>query len=495
VVRRDHDSGARSGSGLAFGAALIAAGLLTCAALGWAGRARTSFLLAALGCLCLAPYVFAGTRWFCGSRGGFDVFAPVFIYPAFFFAVYVVGSLSSVHLYPEVLTRAHAYSLVGVSVYYGGLGLATPRLVLPVALDGVGKPGVPVASWSRARTQRCLLLLCAAGALAVWRIFDVAGVPILASDVAVARVAALKRASAYVVFLAAGLNIALPVALAVAMERRMGVWRVWAVTGAVSLCMLALGGRGLALTPYPIMIVIHHYMRRRIPVARLFVIAILVLSFGAGYEYARQTRSFRYGATEALWHDTGVRLLQKVWLAGTKQFRVKFATYERVLETFPEEHPLMLGRGVGMTLSTVAPGSQQNFGEYLQEYWGETSVGWGLPPTVVGGLYLDFGLGGVVCGMAAIGYILQRVYLRMRGSGRSTHVFLYAVVLTTAVKQIFGGAFVADVKPLWYLGLTVVILLACATRPARSSAGGAQDHAFEVDPRRISPAGQAAGKG
>jgi oligosaccharide repeat unit polymerase len=243
------------------------------------------------------------------------------------------------------------------------------------------------------------------------------------------------------------------------------------------------------------MIVIHHYMRRRIPVARLFVIAILMLTFGAGYEYARQTRSFRYSATEAMWHDTGVGLLQKVWLAGTKQFRVKFATYERVLETFPEEHPLMLGRGVGMTLSTMAPGSQQNFGEYLQEYWGETSVGWGLPPTVVGGLYLDFGLGGVVCGMAAIGYILQRVYLRMRGSGRSTHVFLYAVVLTTGVKQIFGGAFVADVKPLWYLGLTAVILLACATRPARSSAGGARDHAFEVDPRRVSPARQPVSKG
>jgi oligosaccharide repeat unit polymerase len=206
---------------------------------------------------------------------------------------------------------------------------------------------------------------------------------------------------------------------------------------------------------------------RRISTPRLALAVVVVAILGSWFALERSSsvigedsvQRFYLHRTGATVSDAAMPFQNLYW----NVFRESVSNFQELSEVIPEQQPYLLGRALGGSLISVLPGKQMTTREYVSLFVrGDTNTT--LTPTVLGPLYMDFGIPGIVVGLAALGCVLGYLYARRRAS--PLNALLYSYWLALALASIHAG--LSD--PGYYLFLPGVFLAlsAIAMLPTRS---------------------------
>ncbi|WP_316633671.1 oligosaccharide repeat unit polymerase [uncultured Flavobacterium sp.] len=189
-----------------------------------------------------------------------------------------------------------------------------------------------------------------------------------------------------------------------------------------------------------------HFLYTKIPIKKMFVISIMGLLFINLFEMFRNPDSM-----------TTVDLKTTF----IYRFVIYISNLEKVISAFINKDSLEYGGTFFMDLLTALPGKQIDYQSWLKEVTQLEFEGFGIPPTIMGDFYVNFGYFGIVIGCFLFGYIIRRLYnvLIMRKK-TLTDVFLYFVSLEIGSKIITSGLSAQSVSIAWVCFFVVLFKFA-----------------------------------
>ena len=188
--------------------------------------------------------------------------------------------------------------------------------------------------------------------------------------------------------------------------------------------LAAMGNRGALIFPYFTSIIIYHYVKnKRLSAIYAFIFCIIFLVIIGFLGYLRS--SYGYGIT-----------FPKVFSIIIKELAIVPSNFSYILDFFPRQHNYFFGTGVITPLITLLPGKQYLLDVLLKKLLGFNFAGGGLPATILGSFYVDFGFIGIAFGMLCLGGILQFLYVRMVTVQDTQKLLMYAVVMEISCSSI-----------------------------------------------------------
>jgi len=378
-------------------------------------------------------------RW--GTR---DVFSPM-IYLGVLLAYYVFGVVNPFHLDINHLGLAPGVYLSVMYVVFAG--------VLAYCVGAWAGSVLSISPRARGATIECTGLLRAAIlSLGVGVLFSVphylsSGIPITGADPGEARrffTAGLSPwAFAQWTFLEVAFVLGLYV-FSVTDKRRRWAGLVTAIAGLVVLA--GLGSRVMIGTPLIIAACTYHYGARRLrgcQAAWLGAVSLCLIS--VLWIWRKREYLFHQGGGLAMsdeWGGSSTLSIMQMVFAGLAVFaRTSIEAFAYLVTlgggTFRGEISLM-------SFYAMAPGKQDGYGLYhmTRLLGGDPSVSGGSTVSLVGGLYGDFGIVGVLLGMMCLGAALKILNRIAISSGSLEVIILYAVCVSYYLNMIYGGQFI-----------------------------------------------------
>jgi len=414
--------------------------------------------------------LFVGTAWLVAvlwrSRGEIDVLDPLFAWAAPFWMLTLLGSSNVGHLFGIEIgeTQWLVYAAAFLFFIFGSAGGALLAEMMPVRLKAPSEP-----PWNAVTSRRNLVFVL--GILAVAWSFSSAGIPLLGS-VDTARFSyqsPLGGLWGYVLrmMLAAGMASAVILSSRIApVSKRWGS----ALVALASTAILVANGSRVFVVPILVSLLVGAgFLRRRLrPAAALITAALLISALSLFSAYRSSTE---YGGEAALalqLSALGVPPSFSFLGSAFLSFQVAPHMLARAVQLVPTMIPFQQGRVLLGEALTLLPGSQM-----LPDQWIALNIagtipaqltggvvypgqGGGVPPGILGGFYIDFGLSGVLIGMALVGAILAFAYTRAKANPTLLSVVIYASVLTYFLISIYGFVtlklpYVAELAVLTYI--------------------------------------------
>jgi oligosaccharide repeat unit polymerase len=144
------------------------------------------------------------------------------------------------------------------------------------------------------------------------------------------------------------------------------------------------------------------------------------------------------------------------------RFIVYISNFEKVLSAFIKRADFEYGGTFLMDLLTALPGKQIDYQSWLKEITQLEFEGFGIPPTIMGDMYVNFGYIGIVIGCFLFGFIIRKFYNALIIEKKSLFdVFLYIASLEIASKVITSGISAQSVSIAWlgvFVGFYKIIL-------------------------------------
>jgi oligosaccharide repeat unit polymerase len=233
---------------------------------------------------------------------------------------------------------------------------------------------------------------------------------------------------------------------------------------------LLFGNRGLVMEPVLVAVLTFHYVRRRLSLRLMTIMAlagILFLSLGGLYRDVRQ-----YGpahvATVVSWGFPRWSLpLTYIY----SYIRDPVLTFHRLRGVVPAFEDFGQGRVHLAPLATALPGHQESPDDIFKRLLKSEFVGFGQPATLLGHLYVDGGLVAIIAGMYVFGLLSRIIYSRMRLRPSPFRVLLYVWVAHVALWSLFTSLLPAITTLFVPLLLYVLVAsLSFGQRPALASA-------------------------
>ncbi len=416
---------------------LIVAVLATASIVGWlAALAGTSSVILT-GLLTFVFSVIFLTAFAVAYRV-VDVLRPVILVPLLYIGYYSLGSLNISNYRGTIKPVFYLVAGLGLAGYL--FGVLAADVTLRVARS---RTVVPSANLERLTTGRgaalaWLAILVGLGIVGV--IYALYGVPILHPFSRFAVRPALLKASS-ILWLGAVLLVARE--LGMRARPRLVVWLLVAFVGVV---VLTLGFRTYAVIFGMVLVGLLYYRSR--PSARVVALtAAMVLVFSAGFWGLRfssgenrgtnLTNVFdAYGLPQGMNPLFAVAYLQTREAAGITQQIIDRSDAQGFLE----------GQLLISDFLTVLPRdkAEKITGGFMVISYlnAQASAGWA--PSILGGLFLDFGMYGVIVGLALVGFILERAYLTYIRRQDAISLVSYVYLLVAAVNYMHRGVLLPD---------------------------------------------------
>lgn len=132
------------------------------------------------------------------------------------------------------------------------------------------------------------------------------------------------------------------------------------------------------------------------------------------------------------------------------RFLIYISNLEKVLSAFIKKDSFEYGGTFFMDLLTALPGKQIDYQSWLKEVTELEFEGFGIPPTIMGDFYVNFGYPGIIIGCFLFGYIIRRLYNRFIIEKKTLFdIFLYIVCLEIGSKIITSGISAQSVSIVW----------------------------------------------
>ena len=386
-----------------------------------------------------------------------DAFAPGFVFPLVFILFFAAPYLNLVDysaLIPPPGLRMALISVLGLAGYLGGLWIARWRW--PTA--SLEWPRIDPDGW-RSRSAFLLLVAVTLVSLALLAlVFWTAGmIPLLAANREAARFAMatsvgnrLNAVTRLPITAAIGCGLYLLVS-----DRRASLPNVIAAA-LVALSIVGeslLGHRGLPFVVVAPLFVCFHYAVRPIGVRTLAWFGGLVVVGLALVNHFRLLSSPPQLA-DVMSHSN-LPVWMPAWCTSVATL-VTFGplTFNFVLSTVPAKVPFQHGMALFNGAFGILPGHQPTVGEFVsRNLFGLPEGSPNLPPTILGGFYLDFGVAGMVISMFLIGLATQFLYWRMFRRRSPWSMFFYAYWYFNLLLALYGDFIANDLT--WFVPLSV----------------------------------------
>jgi oligosaccharide repeat unit polymerase len=137
---------------------------------------------------------------------------------------------------------------------------------------------------------------------------------------------------------------------------------------------------------------------------------------------------------------------------------IYISNLEKVFTAFIH-HEKFYGSTLLMDLSTVLPGKQVDYQSWLKDIVGLEFEGFGIPPTIMGDLYINFGYPGIIIGCVAFGYLIKTIYQSQIIKGKSAiGLLIYISSLEISSKIITSGLSAQTISMVWMTTIYLLII-------------------------------------
>jgi len=116
-------------------------------------------------------------------------------------------------------------------------------------------------------------------------------------------------------------------------------------------------------------------------------------------------------------------------------------TLRDIVDIIPKAVPYQQGYLSFGALTSLLPGHHVSSDMFFRQILGLDFVGFGQPATLLGPMYGDFGILGIVLQMTILGFAFTRLYYRMLRKGETITALLYAWTSHAILFSLFGSLF------------------------------------------------------
>jgi oligosaccharide repeat unit polymerase len=228
----------------------------------------------------------------------------------------------------------------------------------------------------------------------------------------------------------------------------------WFMIGSITLVLLiglASTNRNGVLRSLLAAVVIVHYVARRFSLKSLVVIGILTGVFVAALGTFRDV-SLWGAAREHSLEEQGFTP-QTFWLFnGYEALRLPTETFYMTIQEVPTISPYTYGTTSLSALTAVLPGHRPAPSEIVKNTLRLQFVGFGAASTILGPLWFDGGVIGIIVGMFLFGLVSRFLYGRVLSSSNYVWILIYGWFVQNALKAVKD-----DILP--ELGVAFVVFL------------------------------------
>jgi oligosaccharide repeat unit polymerase len=364
------------------------------------------------------------------KRNHLDIFSPLVGFPIVYALWYGYGisQLGGVGgtVTPMVTAGLLAY-VFGCFLLKHIIYIRTPITIRyrPVKLDCL-----------RWRNYTLLIAQLACAGISYLLIVSAIGIPLGQADFAFRRLAISKHSKEYFVFNMSSWWVITYVSSRMWSEHWSGARRVlsWLVILGVLGLTATLGNRGPLLMIFVVLIVCRHYLLRPVTLWRLAG----ALALGVGFFGV-------YGAARDLTAKSGPGFFESfgTWavIYGLNYVVQSVQALIDIVHVIPTNVPFQGGWLSFGAIAQLLPGHHETNDMFFRKILHSEFVGFGQPATLLGPMYADFGVPGVMVEMFLLGLIYTWAYAWLSLRPSRMRVIVYAWVTQSVLLGIFGGVF------------------------------------------------------
>jgi oligosaccharide repeat unit polymerase len=384
-----------------------------------------------------------------------DLFAPWIAFPI----AYVLWfSLGSIDVFGDPYPPPYGVIGLGLGCYLVGAWLAR----------AMWQRGASVASiafqddWSIHRLRMVLSITAIVAMLAYVSIALQVGVPALHSEVGEKRLDLLKTGKSQFVFLCGAWTILVFLATRLwnKNQSRFDKAKIWFALVIASLLLFSLGSRGLLIIPIMTVLVARHYMHQRTRILRFASLALCGFIVASFLGSARDSQSGQGVAAGDVGLDSANFYSLFFYIRNT------VITLRDIMSEIPKHVPYQHGYLSFGALSSLLPGHHESSDVLFRRILGLDFIGFGQPATLLGPMYGDFGIAGIVVQMFGLGVFYVWLYFWMLKQPTVLRIVIYAWVCQVVFIALYGSLVtyaISLIVPLGWLVLGKIL-----TRPGRS---------------------------
>jgi oligosaccharide repeat unit polymerase len=388
-------------------------------------------------CFVVVPLLKSVVGWL-GRR---ELFSPLIAFPIAYTVWFALGSLS---LFGDSNAKVLQYSALGLGCYVAGVLLSGWRSTV--------RPSTPTVrnEWESSRFWPVMAMLGIATLISY--IYVVAHVGIVALDPQAAerRMDLGKYGPVQAVLFTASWTILIFVTaqLWTAPRRQRPVVRMlaWLGLGLVAVILLSLGSRGYLFVPVLTALIARHYLRKRFQVMKLLALGVVIFMALSFYGYSRDATLSEGSYSLRDRNATQLAIFPAIY--AYLYVRQPIETLQEVIRVIPRTVPYQNGVLTFDALRTLLPGHHEMSDMFFKQILDSDFVGGGQPATLLGPLYGDFGIAGIVLGMFLAGVAVARTHARMLAAPSVFRVLIYCWFMQTILFSLFG-ALIPYITTLW----------------------------------------------
>jgi oligosaccharide repeat unit polymerase len=371
------------------------------------------------------------------KKNRIDIFSPFVFFPILYSLLYGIGTI--------VYSRSQDvdFSLSIFYLYFSGL--------IAYYLGAIFAQTVPwkrsLRIWKPKKIRTAIVIIILFGVASYMYVLYRTGLPLLMADVETSRTLVVRQVGGYVMYFVNAMEIVLIFLFielfAYNRSRPLRKQPQWIIKFLIAfLILVSLGARRKIAVPLLASIVIYNYLRHRIKLSTIIVIA------GVGFLLLILTGSLRHLGSTQFDAETFNRVFYNEIVRGA-------GALDRLTEVIPSEFDYFGWDGALIAITSLAPGEQKLLSFILKEdVLNLKFSGGGYVPTIVGWFYVNFGGIGVFTGMFLFGLLLGSVFRLMKVKNNLFGLTLYSYLAIYSLVALRSGFL-----QFWPMFVIIVILL------------------------------------
>lgn len=205
-----------------------------------------------------------------------------------------------------------------------------------------------------------------------------------------------------------------------------------------SILLVSLGARSYLFVPMLVTIVARHYGRAQFKFGRLLLFSMVIFCALSLFGYLRDSS---LTGTSSIADQVGIPKEIMPLAYAYLYVRYPVATFRDITRVIPGKVPFQLGAQTFGPLATLLPGHHEQSDMFFKDILGNDFIGAGQPATLLGPLYADAGIGGIVAGLFLFARLISRIYEWMQKRPTVIRVLIYGWVVQTLLFSLFSNLF------------------------------------------------------
>lgn len=355
-----------------------------------------------------------------------DNFTPELFFPIAYLSYYAVGFIFVID---DIPLKEIFLFIIGIIAYFIGIFFVN-------IIHLKGKIKSYTYFYHKTKFTWIYVSYLTIGIFATFYVFSMTGIPLLHSDIDVARESVSENA--YIATLGRFLSVAFMVGFSYAfLYKGKNIGFIVAVL-VIFLISLLHGSRelpaGLLLMSLFFFNYRVNFVKRKtlIKIFSLIIVLVILLSFYRSYALFGEAMLSTFG-------NSGTNNIIRVMgdIAGfylSNEFSVSLLNFSKFIDLIPWHVDYYYGKLFISPLILPLPGEQKVPGAVIKEIMGGEWTGAGASATLIGIFYADFGIAGVIWGMILVGILLKFLHVKaIRNSTSILWVGLYSFFLLNAI--------------------------------------------------------------